>query len=185
MQAMRSLEGHLLVASPYLVNSPFSQAVVLVLQHTTEAAWGVVLNRSAGETIRSFWQKVSDEPCAIDRPVNVGGPLSGPVLAVHRCQELAEAAFLPGVFVATDKDRLQALVQQSQGPLRLFVGLSGWTAGQLEQELDAGLWLTLPATVEQVFSDEDELWQKTLREVGHSFTRSLGIKHIPEDVSRN
>jgi putative transcriptional regulator len=182
---MKSLEGHLLVASPYLVNSPFSQAVVLVLQHTAEAAWGVVLNRSAGETIRNFWQRVSDQPCEIDRPVNFGGPLSGPVLAVHRCQELAEAAFPPGVFVATDKDRLQQLVQQSQEPLRLFVGLSGWTAGQLEQELEAGVWLTLPATVQQVFSDEEELWKNALREVGHFFTRSLGIKHIPEDVSVN
>ena len=182
---MRSLAGHLLVASPYLENSPFSQTVILLLQHTDEAAWGVVLNRLAGETIPDFWKQVSDEPCETDQELNVGGPIAGPVLAVHRCRDLAEAAVPPGVFVATDKDRLNQLVHQTEHPFRLFVGLSGWTAGQLETELEAGVWLTMPASVEDVFGDADELWRSALREVGHAFTRSLGIKHIPQDVSVN
>src|SRR5437773_1655667 len=104
---MNSLEGQLLVASPYLVDSPFSQTVILVLQHTEEAAWGVVLNRPAEESVRNFWKRVSEEPCESLEHVHVGGPISGPVLAVHRCQGLAEAVFPPGVFVAANKDHLE------------------------------------------------------------------------------
>jgi putative transcriptional regulator len=182
---MTSLQGHLLVASPYLVDSPFSGTVIFVLQHTDEGAWGLVLNRLADASIRDFWRQVSDEPCESNQPVNVGGPISGPLVAVHDCEPLAEAVVPPGVFVASQREHLEQLVHQTERPFRLFVGHSGWVAGQLNQEVEQGVWLTTLATPDVVFGDEENLWRRALRMVGHSFTRSLNIKHIPEDVSLN
>lgn len=182
---MTSLQGHLLVASPYLANSPFSQTVIFVLQHTEEGAWGVVLNRPAEASIRDFWQQVSDEPCESRQRVNMGGPISGPVIAVHDCEPLAEAIVPPGVYLATQREHLEQLVQQTDRPFRLFVGHSGWVSGQLNHELEHGVWHTTPATPEVLFGDESNLWQRSLIMVGHSFTRSLNIKHIPQDVSVN
>jgi putative transcriptional regulator len=184
-RTMKSLQGHLLVASPDMVNSPFSETVILVLQHTDQGAWGVVLNRPAEASIRDLWQQVGDQPCEIDRPVNMGGPISGPVIAVHHCEPLAEAVVPPGVFVASQRDSLEQLVHQTEHPFRLFVGHSGWIAGQLNDELAHGVWLTTPATLEYVFGDEDQLWQQALQAIGRRFTQSLNIKHVPTDVSLN
>jgi putative transcriptional regulator len=182
---MTSLQGHLLVASPDLVNSPFSGTVILVLQHTDEGAWGVVLNRPAEASIRDLWQQVSDEPCQVERPVNMGGPISGPVIAVHDYEPLAEAIVPPGVFVASQREHLEQLVHQTEHPFRLFVGHSGWVAGQLNHELEHGVWLTTPATLEDVFGDEAQLWQQALQAIGRRFTESLNIKHVPADVAWN
>ncbi len=182
---MTSLQGHLLVASPYLANSPFTGTVIFLLQHTEQGAWGVVLNRPAEASIRDFWQQVSDEPCESRQPVNVGGPISGPVIAVHDYEPLAEAVVPPGVYLASQRDHLEQLVQQTEHSFRLFVGHSGWIGGQLNHELEHGLWLTTPATPDVLFGSEADLWQRSLMMIGHSFTRSLNIKHIPADVSVN
>jgi putative transcriptional regulator len=183
---MQSLQGHLLVASPYLVESPFSQTVVLLLQHTRQGAWGLVLNRPEGPRIRDFWAEVSDQPCEIQRPVNLGGPVSGPVIAVHSCPAFAEAEVPPGVFLASQRDNLDHIVEHPDLPFLLFIGHSGWTPGQLESELAQGVWHVTPATVEQIFGDDDRLWQDALLAIGHAFTRDvLKIKHIPPDVAWN
>src|SRR5215472_3488190 len=45
MEVMDSLRGHLLVASPGLLDPNFRRTVVLVTEHTEEGAAGLVLNR--------------------------------------------------------------------------------------------------------------------------------------------
>jgi putative transcriptional regulator len=42
---MESLRGHLLVASPALLDPNFRRAVVLVTEHSDDGAAGLVLNR--------------------------------------------------------------------------------------------------------------------------------------------
>jgi putative transcriptional regulator len=185
ISSISSLQGCFLVASPHLVASPFSRTVIFVLQHTEEGAWGVVLNRPAGQRICDFWSQVSDEPCEAERQLNLGGPVSGPVIALHSCVACAEAQVPPGVFLASHKDNLAQVVQQDE-PFRLFVGHAGWTPGQLEQEVAQGIWLVAPATVEDVFGDDDEMWHQALKSIGNAFIRDVvGIKHIPPEPSWN
>jgi putative transcriptional regulator len=185
VNAMNSLQGHVLVASPRLVESPFFRTVVLVLQHTDEGAWGVVLNRPAGQRICDFWSQVSDEPCQAQRQLSLGGPVSGPVIALHSCLSCAEAQVPPGVYLASHKDNLARIVQQEL-PFRLFVGHAGWQPGQLELELGQGVWLVGSPSVDDVFANDYEMWRLMLKSVGDAFARDvLKIKHVPQDVSWN
>lgn len=179
---VNSLRGELLVASPQLDNSVFARTVVLMIQHNDEGAFGVVLNRPTNQSIKDVWPKLSDKPCKADRPLNFGGPVPGPLLAVHTRKSLAEASLSQGIYLAADKDHLEKLVRHKKYPLRMFVGCAGWTKGQLEQELDAGAWLHMKAKREHVFADADELWQTVLHQIGRQFlTDVLKIEHIPDD----
>ena len=183
---MKSLEGHLLVASPHLEESTHAKSVVLLLSHHDEGALGVVLNRPMGQTIDRLWPQVSPQPCTRMEPVGLGGPESGPLLALHGLREASEHELPEGVFLAASRDHLEQLVQQRSGPLRLFVGHTRWTAGDLEQELERGDWHTLPATAEHVFSDEETLWADCLREVGRSvLIEALGLAVWPNDPTTN
>jgi putative transcriptional regulator len=185
---MQSFEGKLLVASPHLEDSPFSQAVVLLLYHSEDGAFGVVLNRPMDQTVDSLWSQLSDQPCQCRRPLDMGGPVSGPLMALHREESLAEMdAHVPGgVYVAATKEHLEQLVSEADQPCRVFVGHAGWTGGQLEQELAAGVWLLAPATAEVVFSEDQNLWRHVIHQIGRSVLHSaLKIKHVPRDVSWN
>jgi putative transcriptional regulator len=183
---MRSLQGHLLVASPHLADPNFVKTVVLLIHHSEEGAFGVVLNRPADNTIRELWEQVAETPCQSSRPVNVGGPVAGPLMAIHTVEKLAELEILPGVYFAAQREHLEELLGQNDRPYRVFVGHSGWGGGQLENELKEGAWLTTPATVHQVFDDDDQLWKNVAQHIGEAMlTSTLKIKHVPKDPSMN
>src|SRR5262249_47692490 len=72
--AVESLCGHLLVASPALLDPNFRRTVVLVTQHTEEGAEGLVLNRPSPVEVAGAVPQL--EPVVDDgEPVWVGGPV--------------------------------------------------------------------------------------------------------------
>ncbi len=183
---MDSLKGHLLIASPHLQDPNFLHAVVLLILHGEDGTLGVVLNRPAGTTIQELWDDVGEEPCQTQKSFHLGGPVSGPLMAVHTDPSLSEMEILPGLHFAAQKDHINALVRQSEHPYRLFVGHSGWGGGQLENELAEGAWLTMPATIEYVFAEESELWRNATHAIGRSMlTSTLKIKDVPPDPTVN
>jgi len=183
---MESLRGHLLVATPQLPDPNFAKSVVLLIQHTQEGALGVVLNRPIGKTVEDLWQQVSDESCSCQEQVYMGGPVSGPLLALHTDKRRAELEIFPGVYLAAQKANLDALVGQQKHRFRVFLGNAGWGEGQLESELEQGAWLTTAATLDYVFYDDEDLWQEVAKHIGNSMLFStLKIKHRPEDPSVN
>lgn len=183
---MKSLKGHFLVASPRLADSNFYRSVVLMVQHDAEGAMGVVLNRQTSSSIASLWHLVSESECPSEEAVFVGGPVSGPLIAVHSNDDLAEFEVLPGVYFATDQEFVVQVVTAPEGPYRLFVGYSGWSAGQLEGELEAGGWLIDVATRDDVFSDYSDLWNRIARRIGLDILApTIKNVRIPDDPSVN
>ncbi len=184
---MNSLQGHLLLASPHLPDPNFFRSVVLICQHDEEGAFGLLLNRPSSHTIEEIWNRVSDLPCVSHQPVRLGGPIDGPLMALHTQETFSENQVLPSVFIATQRDNLEQIVTQDEHPFRLFSGYSGWGKGQLENELQLGGWITKPAAFDDVFyQGEDELWKKLTSTVGGDILReALRIKDVPDDPSVN
>ncbi len=183
---MKSLKGCFLVASPHLRDPNFVHTVVLLVHHSEDGAFGVVLNRPTESTIKELWEKVGESPCDSDQRVHLGGPVSGPLMAVHSDASLAEMEIIPGVYFAAQRDHLEKLLQRSEQEFIFFVGHSGWGGGQLENELKEGAWFTAPATAEFVFQSEDDLWRRVTQQIGQSMlTDILRIKGLPRDPSVN
>ena len=95
--------------------------------------------------------------------IHFGGPLSGPVVAVHNSSELAEAEAGKGVYVAAQRDLLETLVKQKPGSFRLIVGHLGWGLEELRAEREAGFWHMIDATDEAVFTGDQDLWPSLIR----------------------
>jgi putative transcriptional regulator len=183
---MNSLQGHFLAASPHLQDPNFVHTVVLLIQHDTDGALGVVLNRPTDKTIQQLWEDVHEPSCDNQQHLHLGGPVSGPLMALHTVPALGEFEVLPGLYFSTQKDHLEELVQSDDSRSRLFVGHSGWGGGQLENELQQGAWLTTPATLEDVFFDESQLWRRVTRQItGRMMQEALKIKHVPDDPTVN
>jgi putative transcriptional regulator len=114
------------------------------------------------------------------REVHFGGPLSSPLVAIHQESQLAEAAAGTGIYVAIQKQNLESLLKQDNVPYRLIVGHLGWKSDQLEQEIDAGIWHVIPATVESVFGRTDDMWHSLIgRATSNSLARWIGIPDHP------
>lgn len=183
---MESLRSHLLIASPRLPDENFYHAVVLMIHHDESGAFGLVLNRPLYMTVSELWEMIGRESCDINEPVRQGGPVPGPLVALHTRPQYAETEILPGVYFAAGKEYLDKIVETHESPFRMFNGYSGWMSGQLEAELDAGGWLTLDAEYRHVFQEGDDLWDSLLRSIGRKITAPL-VRNVgePTDPSMN
>jgi putative transcriptional regulator len=183
---VNSLQGHFLVASSELRDPNFFHTIVLIVRHNEDGALGLVLNRPTKAGIRHVWSEVSDAPCASTERLHVGGPCEGLLMALHTQPLLADLEVMPGVYYSGDPDHLRQLVNETESPVRFFVGYAGWSAGQLERELDETSWLISPATSDQVFGVDDHAWARLTKSISSSeLISALGIKHVPIDPSVN
>ena len=183
---MTSLQGQLLVASPHLADGNFYRSVVLMVKHDEEGAFGLILNRPTGNTVRDLWRMIAEQELECDQPLYLGGPVSGPLVCLHRVKSCAEAEVLPGVFFAAHKDQLLKVVSQTGKPFRLFTGYAGWAGGQLEGELEAGGWLAVEGSKNLVFYEREDLWEQVVRGIGEDILGpAIKTKHVPEDPSLN
>jgi putative transcriptional regulator len=182
---MQSLKGHFLVAAPNLGDPNFIRTVVLMIHHDEDGAFGVIVNRATNRSVKELWEHLTGRPCKASQPIHIGGPVSGPLMAVHTRPELGELEVIPGLFFSAAREKLEQLVE-TEAPFRLFIGHSGWGKGQLERELREGAWLTLPATVEDVFSEESGLWRRLTYQVGRLIIReSLRLRQLPAQADLN
>lgn len=183
---MRSLQGHLLVASPRLPDVNFYRTVVLVIHHDDQGAFGIVLNRPTESTLDEIWDDLAATPDKGWMPVNCGGPVDGPLMAIHTNESCGENEIIPGVHFAAHKDHLNQLVRESSTDYRIYTGYSGWAANQLEGELQVGGWMVMPARCDVIFSDPETMWQSVAQEIGEDVTGELlNSATVPRDPASN
>lgn len=119
-------------------------------------------------------------------PLHFGGPLSGPIVAVHSTRELAEAETGEGIYVAAQRENLEALMQSEELPYRLIVGHLGWTAEQLENEIEEGIWHRIPATSDVLATDDATMWPRMIRRAtANSVARWLDTTDVPGSAELN
>jgi putative transcriptional regulator len=173
-----SLRGKLILAAPALKDPNFDRAVVLIAEHSEDGAMGLVLNRPTDTAVGEALPELAALAGETD-PVYVGGPVAlESVLAVAELDDPDDASEL--LFGAV------GFVQEPDVPVqrgRIFVGYAGWTAGQLEAELEEESWLVLPAEPDDLFNDDpDGLWSAVLRRQGGPYAL---LSLMPPDPSLN
>ncbi|HSJ28665.1 MAG TPA: YqgE/AlgH family protein [Acidimicrobiia bacterium] len=143
--------GTLLVATPVLIDPNFHRSVVALLQHDDEGSLGVVLDRPTTIPVAEFlpeWAPLAAEPAVVFH----GGPVEPEIgLGLRVLGGTIET-------VTLDHD------PDDDSPVRVFSGYSGWSAGQLEQELSEGAWFVVDMEPQDVLTrSPDTLWSSVLR----------------------
>lgn len=185
MPSPKYLKGQLLLDSGQLTGSFFARTVILICQHDAEGAFGLVLNRPTGTKVGDAL--VADLPETFkDLPLFLGGPVQPTALSyLHAESFLPDANVMANLSLGHSLDELVDLGDSfaSDKKVKLFAGYSGWSAGQLENEMKRKAWLTHPASLDLVFSaDMNGLWAKLMRQKGWKNQLLAGI---PDDPSLN
>lgn len=155
-----NLTNHFLVAMPTMLDPIFGGSVIYLCEHNTNGALGVVINKPTDMPLQTLFERldlkleiVSDKDPNL--PVMFGGPVQierGFVLhsPTHHYSSTLEVS--SDVALTTSKDVLESTAQGT-GPARILVslGCSGWSAGQLEEELGHNGWLTVRADPAIIF----------------------------------
>jgi putative transcriptional regulator len=180
-----SLKGQLLLDSGQLRGSFFQRTVVLICQHNSEGAFGLVLNRATDSKVGEM--VVADLPDSLkDCPLYLGGPVQPTALSfLHSDSFVPDANVIPNVSLGHSIDALMEIGESFSGArkVKMFAGYAGWSPGQLEDELKRDAWLTHPASLDLVFETTPGLlWQAVLRQKGPKYKL---LSQSPEDLSLN
>lgn len=162
-----SLAGRLLVATPLIGDDTFRRTVVLLLAHSDEGAFGVILNRPTDQPAAELlvgWGHRAAAPGV----VFVGGPVDSDSVV-----GLARAG---AVDLHLDPDD----VPDAPDEIRLYAGQSGWGPGQLEDEIGTRAWWLIDAEDDDTLThDPDHLWERVLRRQPGS---TAWFANHPEDL---
>lgn len=157
------MQGRLLVASPKLDSGIFSRTVALVTEHNRTGTQGVVLNRPSGTTVGKLLSETGHPDAGWSDIILMGGPIRERSISLLHTNDWYSAsthAINDTFSISNDTFMLDKLAMHNTPREWLMIaGSAGWAPGQLENEIDRDLWLTLDANPAIVFSSKkDELW---------------------------
>lgn len=173
------LTNQLLIAMPAMGDPNFAQSVVLVCDHSSESALGLILNKPLpmrmGEIFEQLEIELAMGPLR-ERPVLRGGPMqTDRGFVVHRAGGEWDSTLKVSdmIHVTTSRDILAAMAR-GQGPKEAVValGYAGWGGGQLEDEIRANAWLSAPVDPTLIFElPFESRWQAAGRLLGVELSR--------------
>ncbi len=156
-----NLANHFLIAMPSMQDPVFGGTVVYICEHNDNGVLGVVINKPTDMTMEVLFDridlKISDslDPHVVSEPIMFGGPVQddrGFVLHTPGARYSSSLTVTDQVAFTTSIDVLEA-VAAGDGPERMLVsiGYSGWSPGQLEDEIGRNGWLTVAADPHVLF----------------------------------
>jgi putative transcriptional regulator len=177
-----TLAPTLLLSMPQLDDPNFARSVVLLCQHDTEGAFGLVLNRPVTTTARIVPQDDPDAATEQEVEVWIGGPVDparGWLLLAENLGDGIEVS--PGLYLSASRDLLRRVLQSRSlaDRCRFLVGYAGWGPRQLDSEPAASAWLTVPVDKGLLFETPvDTMWEVAIRGLGiepHSLALGPGV----------
>jgi putative transcriptional regulator len=178
-------KGRLLASEPYLPDPNFERTIILLTEHNEDGSVGFVLNKPS-ETLVS---EIVDDIKRIQARVFIGGPVQQDTLHfIHRIPLIDDSVEIgKGIFWGGNFEQLLLLIETDQlNPfdIKFFLGYSGWSQGQLDEELKAESWIVSDRLSEELIFEtpSEDMWKKTLKTLGGRFSV---YSNYPIDPSMN
>jgi putative transcriptional regulator len=178
--------GNVLLSEPFLDDPYFGRKVVLLCEHNEEGSFGFVLNNFVDIDV----DEVMDDLPKLNTRISVGGPVkNGNLYYLHTRGDIDESiAVVDGVYMGGDFDRIKNLLlsgELTSKDIRFFIGYSGWSPAQLQDEIRSRSWFVADADRNDIMRTDEEnetFWKRLISGMGEGFTH---IANAPNDPSLN
>lgn len=177
---------YLLAALPQLEDDEFARAVILVIQHDDEGAFGFVLNKplvNQDEVSTQLVAEVQDAEGAtlseFEEPLFNGGPVKEEIVFMLHDNSAygdEDGHITDDFFITADTQKFQEILTQSEHETRksFFMGCVSWEPHQLDEEILNGAWVMVPFDAKHLFQSppddsaewSEEYWKQVLRTAG-------------------
>tara|TARA_R110002073_G_scaffold72537_1_gene177075 strand:- start:35814 stop:36371 length:558 start_codon:yes stop_codon:yes gene_type:complete len=172
MLSIKPSKGKLLIAEPSILNDmAFNRSVILLSEHNDEGAVGFIMNKPSNFIISDLIPEIDSSLVIFN-----GGPVSTENLYfVHRMPELIpdSVEIDDGIFWGGNFDSVQELLEKdalTNDDIRFFLGYSGWSKDQLQDELDTTSWKVIENNYQNIFDiSHKSLWKDELMKFGGEY----------------
>jgi len=180
--SMGSLKNQILISMPHMNDPFFSKSVVYICEHGNGGAMGVIINKNLdAPELREIFDKffkVEKSFNTIKSSTFFGGPvLLEKGIILHHSDYLSpkSISISKSVSLTSDQGALEDLKREEKVPFKLMLGHAGWSAGQLEREIENGDWLIQSTTSDFIFNlPSNQMWEYAAKSIGLDINSSFG-----------
>lgn len=175
--------GRLLISYPLMSDPNFKRTVVLLCDHNQNGSFGFVVNKFIPVKLSELVQDLPD----FKTKIGLGGPVqTSSLYYIHTLGDRLNGSIeiARGLYMGGDYDDLKEMLlrgEVGENELRFFVGYSGWSENQLDNELTENSWIISEAPTKVLMNtNTDKLWQKTLTAMGKEYSFLANMPENPE-----
>jgi len=179
--------GDILIAEPFMLDSNFKRSVICITDHSSsEGTVGFILNKRMNVGLKELITGIES-----DDKFNIyfGGPVATDTIHyIHNVGELLDESIkvARGIYWGGNFEKLKFLINQElikPKNIRFYLGYSGWTGGQLQEELETGSWVISQVDPNYIFKSVSSLlWKQTMTNKGDRYSV---IAQMPNSLSLN
>ena len=164
-------QGKLLVSEPFTPDMVFKRSVILLTEYNKKGAVGFILNKS----VKKKLSEISDEFGDFDAPVFLGGPVAGDsIFYIHTLGDKIPNSIKikDNLFWGGDFDVLSLMISAGKvkkDEIMFFVGYSGWSQGQLDDEISKNFWLVADLDVNTIMTKDKGIWKNVLTQLDDKY----------------
>ena len=177
-------KGSILISDPFSDDVYFGRSVVLICEHNIEGTFGFVLNNYIDVDLH----QLDDNFPNINARISFGGPVSKENLYyIHSFSDITNTLEIrEGLYYGGDFDEITDRIKNAKNPnkeIRFFMGYSGWSVGQLDEEIKNENWITANniSTEDILDTKLDDLWRICLEKQGQRFQLMTKFPRNPMD----
>ncbi len=177
-------KGRILISEPFLAGDFFSRSTVLLVDYSSSGAVGFILNKPYEAQINELFSLSS----IFVPEVFVGGPVSDDSLFyIHTLGDKIQGSIniKDELFWGGNFEELKSVILSGKAKaeqVKFFVGYSGWSPGQLEEEISGNSWLVADVDSKRVMKSTRNLWLESVKKAGRHYETWL---NFPEDPNSN
>jgi|SRR5580704_14797579 putative transcriptional regulator len=160
--------GKILVASRKSHDADFAATVILLVRHDRQASIGLFVNRPLSIPLSEVYPELKGAQLKL----YAGGPVTVGIRALYRsrAQPAGTTSVLQNVSMISTKTLLakMAAAETSSNVFRVYAGYTGWSPGQLQDEVARGLWHVFAGDAGVVFDPHPEtVWSRLIGRLPH------------------
>jgi len=157
---MEKFSNNFLLSMPNLNDSIFGESLIYICNHNKSGAMGIIINKPMPEkNIKKILKETSLEQLKPTIKIYFGGPVDlGIGMFLHSPGYKTKGTMNISKTIALSSDiSIIDDIKNGFGPskFKFALGYAGWSKGQLENEIENGHWLLVPAIDDLIFNTPD------------------------------
>ncbi len=174
-------KGKLLIAEPFMGDYYFKRSVILLAEHNEEGSYGMVFNKPLHVKLNDL---ITDFP-VFEADLYLGGPVkTDSLFYIHKFPDVADCIPVNNdLYWGGDIDNIKELIacnQLNKNNIRFFIGYSGWSPKQLDEELKNNSWVVSRFKTDALFADTSEdIWKSLVLKLGDDYSHWINFPVNP------
>lgn len=182
---LKPQKGRILISDPFQSDEYFQRSVVYLCEHSNQGTFGFVLNNLVDINLNQMHPSFPN--IAIE--MSIGGPVeTESMYFIHTLgNELKQSILVDkNICMGGDFRQLYSFITLEHiqaNQIKFFLGYSGWSPGQLEEEINRNAWVV--AEIEDSFdvmnNQSADAWNQFMKKMGQKFNIMTNFPLDPND----